>query len=88
MAAAPGDACNCIDGVDLSAGMLSRARRKGCYNRLEQAEIIAFPDDEPDAGADLVVAADQRAGMLALRWEWTCAMPGFVGVLEKRCDPD
>jgi predicted TPR repeat methyltransferase len=44
-----------MEGVDVSAGMLGRARAKGLYGRLAQADLTAF--DIPSA-ADLVTAAD------------------------------
>lgn len=44
-----------MEGVDLSAGMLGKARAKGLYGRLVQADLAAF--DIP-AAADLVTAAD------------------------------
>lgn len=44
-------------GVDLSAGMLDRARARGLYDRLEEAELGAFLAAHPDA-FDLIVAAD------------------------------
>ena len=44
-------------GVDLSAGMLQRARLRGCYDELVQAELVAFLHTR--AGAfDLIVCAD------------------------------
>ena len=44
-------------GVDLSAGMLQRARLRGCYDELVQAELVAFLRTR--AGAfDLIVCAD------------------------------
>lgn len=51
-------ACICMDGVDISADMLAAARRKRVYDRLELSEIVAFLGREPDASADLLVAAD------------------------------
>jgi predicted O-linked N-acetylglucosamine transferase (SPINDLY family)/SAM-dependent methyltransferase len=45
-------------GVDLSAGMLERARRRGIYERLCCEELLGFLRAEPDARYDLVVAAD------------------------------
>jgi predicted TPR repeat methyltransferase len=46
-----------LDGIDLSAGMIAEAVRKGIYDRLEQAELMAFlgGGDEP---YDLMAAAD------------------------------
>ncbi len=46
-----------LEGVDLSARMLAEARRKGIYDRLVQADLIAFLDAEAGR-ADLIVAAD------------------------------
>jgi len=34
--------CERLEGVDLSARMLAEARRKNIYDRLEQAELVAF----------------------------------------------
>jgi predicted TPR repeat methyltransferase len=44
-----------IEGVDLSAGMLARAKAKGLYGKLTHADLATY--DIP-AGADLVTAAD------------------------------
>lgn len=46
-----------LTGVDLSRGMLDRARARGGYDALIQAEAVAFLDDHPEA-FDLVFAAD------------------------------
>ena len=46
-----------LEGVDLSANMLTEARRKAVYDRLEKADLQAFLDAE-QGGADLIVAAD------------------------------
>jgi predicted TPR repeat methyltransferase len=46
-----------LEGVDLSGRMLEEARRKGIYDRLVQADLIAFLDGE-EGDADLIVAAD------------------------------
>ena len=46
-----------LTGVDLSARMLAQARRLGVYDRLEQAEIVAFLE-RSDERFDLVLAAD------------------------------
>ncbi|MEV0295316.1 methyltransferase domain-containing protein [Nocardia sp. NPDC050710] len=46
-----------LEGVDLSAGMLAEARRKGIYDRLEQDDLTAFLADEDEA-FDLIAAAD------------------------------
>jgi len=44
-------------GVDLSAGMLAQAKRRGGYDDLVEAELTAFLDAHPRA-YDLVVSAD------------------------------
>ena len=45
-----------LEGSDISAGMLAKARAKGIYDRLEQADLLSL---QPGAtGIDLVVAAD------------------------------
>lgn len=46
-----------LDGIDLSGRMLAEARRKGLYDRLIQADLIAYLGEETGS-ADLVVAAD------------------------------
>lgn len=46
-----------LSGVDLSGGMLERARARGLYDVLEEAELVAFLDARPDR-FDLIVAAD------------------------------
>lgn len=45
-------------GVDLSARMIEGARETGHYTRLVCGEIRAFLEREPEASADLAVAAD------------------------------
>ena len=49
-----------LTGVDLSPGMIARARVRGLYDRLEIAEIAAFLRNERTARRhyDLVIAAD------------------------------
>src|SRR5690606_35946619 len=44
-------------GVDLSGKMLDKARQRGGYDELVEAELIAFMEAHPEA-YDLVVAAD------------------------------
>jgi predicted TPR repeat methyltransferase len=49
-----------LTGVDLSSGMIARARAKAIYDRLETAELAAFLEAERRARRryDLVIAAD------------------------------
>jgi predicted TPR repeat methyltransferase len=46
-----------LDGVDLSAAMLDRARAKEIYDRLEQAELLSFLIAHPDSYDALLAAA-------------------------------
>ena len=48
--------CDRLDGFDISAEMLRKARAKGVYDRLEKADLQQFAYDGPKA--DLVTAAD------------------------------
>ena len=45
-------------GVDLSSGMIERARATELYARLDVTDMQRGLSDEPDASADLIVAAD------------------------------
>jgi predicted TPR repeat methyltransferase len=45
-------------GIDLSPGMIEKARATGLYAQLEVAEMVEALRGKPDAGADLVLAAD------------------------------
>ena len=56
--------CAVLDGVDLSAEMLERARARGVYDRLEKADIATLPLAEP--GYELIAAADVFAYLGAL----------------------
>lgn len=47
-----------LAGVDLSPAMLALARRTGLYARLAEGELTSFLSEEPQASADLVIAAD------------------------------
>jgi predicted TPR repeat methyltransferase len=49
-----------LDGVDLSPGMVAKAVARGCYSRLEVADVVAFLDAATSTGAayDVCVAAD------------------------------
>ncbi|MEQ1941955.1 methyltransferase [Mesorhizobium sp. VNQ89] len=49
-------ACDRLEGFDISAEMLRKARAKGVYDRLEKTDLQAFSYDGPKA--DLVTAAD------------------------------
>lgn len=46
-----------LEGVDLSGGMLRRAKMADCYDRLEEAELTAFIQSQKVA-YDLIVSAD------------------------------
>jgi predicted TPR repeat methyltransferase len=48
--------CDRLEGFDISAEMLRKARTKRVYDRLEKADLQAFPYD--GSKADLVTAAD------------------------------
>jgi len=48
--------CDRLEGFDISAEMLRKARAKGIYDRLEKADLQHFNYDGPSA--DLVTAAD------------------------------
>jgi predicted TPR repeat methyltransferase len=48
----------CLDGVDLSAGMLSVAENKGIYDTLVEAEAVAYLESASSRSWDLIVAAD------------------------------
>jgi predicted TPR repeat methyltransferase len=50
--------CDFALGVDLSAAMIDRARRKNLYQELVVADMAACLAQQPDASADLVIAAD------------------------------
>jgi predicted TPR repeat methyltransferase len=45
-------------GVDLSAGMLEKARERGVYDRLQAGELVAATQAMPAASFDLIVATD------------------------------
>lgn len=47
-----------IIGIDLSPRMIERARLTGLYAELDVAEIVQGLARQPDAGADLILAAD------------------------------
>lgn len=64
--------CDAIDGVDLSEGMLQKARALGAYERLEQADLVQFLR-AAQPGYGLVIAADVLIYVGALE-------PVFAGV--------
>jgi predicted TPR repeat methyltransferase len=45
-------------GIDLSPGMIDKARATGLYEQLEVDDMVAALGDKADASADLVLAAD------------------------------
>lgn len=45
-------------GIDLSSGMIEQARKSALYARLEVADMVQGLANEPEASADLVIAAD------------------------------
>ncbi len=50
--------CAELVGIDLSERMLDKARERGGYTRLEQADVHAQLQQEPAAHHDVIVAAD------------------------------
>ena len=46
-----------LDGVDLSSGMLAKARQRGGYDQLDCAELCAFMNEHPERW-DTIVSAD------------------------------
>jgi predicted TPR repeat methyltransferase len=68
-------------GIDLSPGMIARARAKGIYDRLETAELAAFLRAERTAQRryDLVIAAD----VFAYFYELAPVMQAVADVLDK-----
>jgi predicted TPR repeat methyltransferase len=47
-----------IEGCDLAAAMVARARATGLYAHVEQADAVSWLLDQPPAAVDLVTAAD------------------------------
>ncbi|WP_207482446.1 methyltransferase domain-containing protein [Arenibaculum pallidiluteum] len=45
-------------GVDISPGMLARARERGVYHELHEAELVSFLESLPEGSVDAVLAAD------------------------------
>lgn len=58
MAVALDGACTALDGVDLSARMIEKARRTGRYRTLAVGEVTAFLEADDAPQYDLIVAAD------------------------------
>ncbi|MGY2052909.1 class I SAM-dependent DNA methyltransferase [Methylobacterium sp. JK268] len=52
------DIVGTIEGVDLSPGMLAEARKLGRYAALHEGDLTGFLAGQPEASADLVLAAD------------------------------
>ena len=83
----------CMDGVDLSPGMLEKAGRRGGYDDLEAAELTAFLA-ALSAEYDLIVSADTLCyfGDLdaVLSNAATALRPGgtFIFTVEKSADAD
>lgn len=50
--------CRHLAGIDLSSEMVRRARAKRLYDDLATGDLLAWLDEQPDASADLVLAAD------------------------------
>jgi predicted TPR repeat methyltransferase len=82
-----------LEGVDLSPGMLARARSTGCYDALEEAELTEFISSRKNA-YDIIVSADTlcyfgdlRAVMAAAA---TAMRPGgfFIFTVERGEDGD
>jgi predicted TPR repeat methyltransferase len=46
-----------LDGVDLSPAMLEKARDKGIYDRLDQADLVSFMSGHPDSYDAILGAA-------------------------------
>ncbi|MBN9060834.1 MAG: hypothetical protein BGP06_16400 [Rhizobiales bacterium 65-9] len=53
-----GDMATAIDGVDLSPRMLRKAKKRGCYDRLSDEDMLAFLARAEPGRYDLVAAAD------------------------------
>jgi predicted TPR repeat methyltransferase len=66
MAQALDGLCSSIEGVDLSPGMLEKARKTKLYDALHEGELVSFLSRRATAQADIVVAADVFVYMAAL----------------------
>lgn len=69
--------CNWLEGVDLSSGMLEKARAKGIYDALHQADILDFLTAAPRR-YDRIVAGDVLNYVGALE----AVMVGIAGALK------
>jgi predicted TPR repeat methyltransferase len=49
---------SCLEGCDLSANMIAKARAKNIYSALDVAEMQTFMTRQPPASVDLIIAAD------------------------------
>ncbi len=47
-----------LAGVDLSSRMLEKARQRGIYTKLVEADLLAMLQDEPAAAYDVITSAD------------------------------
>lgn len=80
-----------LTGVDLSSGMLAKARTRGVYDELVKAELTAYLNDHPQA-FDLVVSADTLVyfGALeaVLEAAWRALRPDglFIFTVEEAAD--
>lgn len=76
-----------LDGVDLSPGMLAKARQRGLYDRLVQAEIGAYLAEHPDAytlavAADVLIYFGDLRGVLAAACRALAPGGAFVFTVE------
>ena len=55
-------ACGCLVGVDLSAGMVAKARARGCYDRTDVGELVAWLRDEAATAAAATGASGRQGG--------------------------
>ncbi|GFR44531.1 hypothetical protein Agub_g5801, partial [Astrephomene gubernaculifera] len=53
--------CKIMEGVDLSAGMVDQASKRGCYSRLAVAELVAFLEQQKEEITTAAAAATALA---------------------------